>query len=107
MVRAPQLTPGGAAALFAGADDDSATFPLHLQLLSAQEIGLIAGVAETWQVVLSDGAASVKATLARVLAPAVRPGGAVRPLSMVAVTGAVRRDEDGKRCVAALRWGTA
>jgi hypothetical protein len=70
-------------------------------VLSAEEIGALAGIAETWRITLSDSEWSLKVTLARALAPLVRPGGAVAPPCLVAVTGATRRDEGDRRCVRA------
>jgi hypothetical protein len=71
------------------------------QVLSAEEIGTPAGIAETWRLTLSDSEQSLKVTLARALAPLVRSGGTVAPPCLVAVTGATRRDEGGRRCVPA------
>ncbi len=69
------------------------------QVLSCVEIGLSAGIPETWRVELSDGRCALKVTLARALAPLVRPGGSVPPLCVAAFTSASRRDDGGRRCV--------
>ncbi len=90
----PALSAGGVATLFTVGR--APALSITLQLLDAQEIGTAAGIQETWRLQLSDGVHSCRVTVARALAPLAR---ALAPRSLVLVTAAACRQEDGRRCV--------